>query len=49
MEEIAQVREARATFYAEQGIEAPALTAVGVAGLAIEGARIEIEAYAALE
>jgi hypothetical protein len=42
MEEIAQVREARATFYAEQGIEAPALTAVGVAGLAIEGARIEI-------
>jgi reactive intermediate/imine deaminase len=49
MEEIGQVREARAAFYAEQGIEAPASTAVGVAGLAIEGALIEIEAYAVLE
>jgi 2-iminobutanoate/2-iminopropanoate deaminase len=49
MEQIAQVREARAAFYAEQGIEAPASTAVGVAGLAIEGALIEIEAYAVLE
>ena len=49
MEEIAQVREARAAFYAEQGIDAPASTAVGVAGLAIEGALIEIEAYAVLE
>jgi reactive intermediate/imine deaminase len=49
MEQIAQVREARAAFYAEQGIEAPASTAVGVAGLAIEGALIEIEAYAVPE
>ena len=49
MEEIAKVREARAAFYAEQGIEPPASTAVGVAGLAIEGALIEIEAYAVLE
>jgi reactive intermediate/imine deaminase len=49
MEEIAQVREARAAFYAEQGIDPPASTAVGVAGLAIEGALIEIEAYAVVE
>jgi enamine deaminase RidA (YjgF/YER057c/UK114 family) len=49
MDQIAQVREARAEFYAEQGIESPASTAVGVAGLAIEGALIEIEAYAVLE
>ena len=49
MDQIAQVREARATFYAEQGVEPPASTAVGVAGLAIEGALIEIEAYAVLE
>jgi 2-iminobutanoate/2-iminopropanoate deaminase len=49
MDQIAQVREARAAFYAEQGVEAPASTAVGVAGLAIEGALIEIEAYAVLE
>jgi len=48
MEQIQQVREARMAFYAEQGIEAPASTAVGVAGLAIEGALIEIEAYAVL-
>ena len=49
MDQIAQVREVRAAFYAEQGVEAPASTAVGVAGLAIEGALIEIEAYAVLE
>ena len=49
MDQIAQVREARAAFYAEQGVEPPASTAVGVAGLAIEGALIEIEAYAVLE
>ena len=49
MEDIAKVREARAAFYAEQGVEPPASTAVGVAGLAIEGALIEIEAYAVLE
>ena len=49
MEDIAKVREARAAFYAEQGIEPPASTAVGVAGLAIEGALIEIEAYAVLD
>lgn len=48
MEQIQQVREARMAFYAEQGIEAPASTAVGVAGLAVEGALIEIEAYAVL-
>ena len=49
MERIAEVREARAAFYAEQGVESPASTAVGVAGLAIDGALIEIEAYAVLE
>jgi enamine deaminase RidA (YjgF/YER057c/UK114 family) len=49
MDQIAQVREARAAFYAEQGVEPLASTAVGVAGLAIEGALIEIEAYAVLE
>jgi len=49
MEDISKVREARAAFYAEQGIEPPASTAVGVAGLAIEGALIEIEAYAVLD
>ena len=49
MEDIAKVREARAAFYDEQGVEPPASTAVGVAGLAIEGALIEIEAYAVLE
>jgi reactive intermediate/imine deaminase len=49
MDQIAQVREARAAFYAEQGVEPPASTAVGVAGLAIEGALLEIEAYAVLE
>lgn len=49
MDQIAQVREARAAFYAEQGVEPPASTAVGVAGLAIEGALVEIEAYAVLD
>ena len=49
MDQIAQVREARAAFYAEQGVEPPASTAVGVAALAIEGALLEIEAYAVLE
>jgi reactive intermediate/imine deaminase len=49
MDQIAQVREARAAFYAEKGVEPPASTAVGVAGLAIDGALIEIEAYAVLE
>jgi enamine deaminase RidA (YjgF/YER057c/UK114 family) len=49
IEDIAKVREARAAFYAEKGIEAPASTAVGVPGLAIEGALVEIEAYAVLE
>ena len=42
------VREAREAYYKEQGIEPPASTAVGVAGLAVEGALIEIEAYAVL-
>ena len=49
MDQIAQVRAAREAFYVEQGVQAPASTAVGVAGLAIEGALIEIEAYAVLE
>jgi len=48
MERIAEVREARQAFYDEQGVQPPASTAVGVAGLAIEGALIEIEAYAVL-
>ena len=49
MEEIGQVRSTREAFYAEQGVQPPASTAVGVAGLAIPGALIEIEAYAVLE
>lgn len=49
MEQIGQVREAREAFYAEQRIEPPASTAVGVTSLAIEGALIEIEAYAVLQ
>jgi reactive intermediate/imine deaminase len=48
MGQIQQVREARVAFYAEQGITPPASTAVGVAELAVEGALIEIEAYAVL-
>jgi 2-iminobutanoate/2-iminopropanoate deaminase len=49
MERIAEVRAAREAFYREQGVQPPASTAVGVAGLAIEGALIEIEAYAVVE
>ncbi len=49
MDRIAEVREARQAFYDAQGVQPPASTAVGVAGLAIEGALIEIEAYAVLE
>jgi 2-iminobutanoate/2-iminopropanoate deaminase len=49
MDQIQQVREARQAFYAEHDIQPPASTAVGVAGLAVEGALIEIEAYAVLE
>jgi reactive intermediate/imine deaminase len=49
MGEIGKVREAREAFYKEHGVKPPASTAVGVAGLAIEGALIEIEAYAVLE
>ena len=48
MDRIAEVREARQAFYDAQGVQPPASTAVGVAGLAIEGALIEIEAYAVL-
>ncbi|MCC6176985.1 MAG: RidA family protein [Chloroflexi bacterium] len=46
MRGIGRVREARQAFYAEQGIEPPAATTVGVTGLSVEGALIEIEAYA---
>ena len=49
MDQIQQVREAREAYYAEQNIEPPASTAVGVTSLAIEGALIEIEAYAVVE
>lgn len=49
MDQIQQVRKAREAYYQEQGIEPPASTAVGVAGLAIEGALIEIEAFAVAE
>jgi reactive intermediate/imine deaminase len=49
MEQIQQVREAREAYYAEQGIQPPASTAVGVTALAIDGALIEIEAYAVVE
>jgi reactive intermediate/imine deaminase len=49
MDQIGTVREVRQAFYAEQDIQPPASTAVGVAGLAIEGALIEIEAYAVVE
>lgn len=49
MEQIQQVREAREAYYAEQQIQPPASTAVGVTALAIEGALIEIEAYAVME
>ena len=49
MDQIQQVREARQAYYQEQGIEPPAATAVGVAGLAVEGALIEIEAFAVVE
>ena len=48
MDRIAEVREARQAFYDAQGVQPPASTAVGVAGLAIAGALIEIEAYAVL-
>lgn len=49
MDQIQQVREAREAYYAEQRIEPPASTAVGVTSLAIEGALIEIEAFAVVE
>ncbi len=49
MDQIQQVREARQAFYEEHNIQPPASTAVGVAGLAVEGALIEIEAYAVRE
>ena len=49
MDQIQQVREAREAYYKEQRIEPPASTAVGVASLAVEGALIEIEAYAVVE
>ena len=49
MADIQQVREAREAYYAEQQVQPPASTAVGVTGLAIEGAMIEIEAFAVVE
>lgn len=49
MDQIQHVREAREAHFAEQGIEPPASTAVGVTALAIPGALIEIEAYAVVE
>ncbi|MCC7372546.1 MAG: RidA family protein [Chloroflexi bacterium] len=49
MEQIGAVREAREAFYAEQGVRPPASTAIGVERLAVEGAMIEIEAYAVVE
>ena len=40
------LRDVRAAFFAEQGVEPPAITTVGVVGLSVPGALIEIEAYA---
>ncbi len=42
------VREVRAAYYAEQGIEPPATTSVGVTGLSVQGALVEVEATAVL-
>lgn len=49
MEQIGAVRAAREEYYAEHGITPPASTALGVQRLAVEGALIEIEAFAVVE
>ncbi|MBI2756081.1 MAG: RidA family protein [Chloroflexi bacterium] len=44
-----RVREVRAAFFAEQGVEPPAITSVGVTGLATDDTLVEIEAIAVLQ
>jgi reactive intermediate/imine deaminase len=45
---IGRVREVRTAYYDEVGMRPPATTTVGVTGLSVEGALIEIEAWAVM-